>query len=371
MKKLGFGAMRLPLLEPGKQSAIDQEQVNMMADYFLDNGFTYVDTAYMYHNNMSESAVKKAFVERHPRDSFLLADKMPVAMVRTSGDYQRFFEEQQRRCGVDYFDYYLIHDITRRSVDNVERTGGFEYMVKLKKEGKARHIGFSYHDNAELLDRILTAHPEMEFVQLQINYIDWEDEVIQSRKNLEVCLKHGKPVIVMEPVKGGALARVPEEVEKMFREYDPDASVASWAVRFAASLDNVIMVLSGMSSMEQMVDNVSYMKDFKPLNDEEKGIIKRAVDIINSKTAIPCTACRYCVNHEPGCPQNIAIPEYFALYNNVKLHGMSWSTIQGFRSLSQDYGVPADCIECGQCEEHCPQHIEIIKWLKEMQQYTR
>lgn len=245
MKKLGFGMMRLPLLEPGKQSAIDQEQVNRMADYFLENGFTYADTAYMYHGGMSEVAVRKAFAERHPRDSFVLADKMPVAMVKSTDDYPRIFAEQQKRCGVDYFDYYLLHDVNRLCIDNVEQTGGFEFMKKLKEEGKARRIGFSYHDNAELLDKILDRHPEMEFVQLQINYVDWDNEAIQSGKCYEVCVKHGKPVIVMEPVKGGALAKVPEEIVKMYKSNNPDASIASWAVRYAASLDNLIVVLSG------------------------------------------------------------------------------------------------------------------------------
>ncbi len=366
MKKLGFGTMRLPLIPGGKQTDIDQEQVNRMADCFLENGFTYVDTAYMYHDYMSERAVKKAFVDRHPRDSFVLADKLPAAMVKTAEDYPRLFAEQAEKCGVDYFDYYLLHDITRLNLDTVEKTDGFGFMKKLKEAGKAKVIGFSYHDNAELLDKILAAHPEMEFVQLQINYVDWEDAAIQSRLCWEVCRKYGKQVMVMEPVKGGALARIPEDAQAILKARDEKMSIASWAVRFAASLEDVAIVLSGMSNMEQMMDNISYMKDFAPLEKGDLEAIDEVVRIVRSSIAVPCTGCRYCVNHAPGCPMNIAIPEYFALYNNVHQYGKSWSTIQAFRSLTRDYGVPADCIECGQCEAHCPQHIDIIKRLKEV-----
>ena len=367
MKKLGFGAMRLPLTDTKDQRAIDQEQVNKMADYFQENGFVYVDTAYVYHGGMSEVAIRRAFAERHPRDSFILADKMPVAMVKSPDDYPRFFAEQQERCGVEYFDYYILHDVTRQVLSNAEKTGGFDYMKKLKVNGKARHIGISYHDTADLLDEMLMNHPEIEFVQLQINYADWDNEAIQSRPNYEVCIKHGKPVIVMEPIKGGALVNVPAEVEAQFKANNPTASAASWAVRYAASLESVFIVLSGMSNFEQMADNVSYMKDFVPLNDSERAVINRSMEIVKNMLAIPCTSCRYCVSYEPGCPKNIAIPEYFALYNNMKQYGMGWAQITGYRSLSMDYGVPADCIACGACEKHCPQHIAIIKCLEEAQ----
>lgn len=364
MKKLGFGVMRMPLLDPDDQASIDQEQVNAMADYFIENGFDYVDVAYMYHNYSAEYAVKHAFTERYPREAFRLADKLPVAHLETADEYEEVFADQLRKTGVEYFDNYLLHDVSRQCIKKVEENKGFEFMMRLKEDGKAKRIGFSYHDNAQLLDEILTNHPEMEFVQLQINYADWEDEIIQSRKCYEVCRKHNKPVFVMEPVRGGALVDLPEEAVKLMKDYNPDASLASWAMRFAASLENVEIVLGGMSAIEHMTDNVSYMKDFVPLNDEEMEIIRKVTEIYKSSVAIPCTACRYCVNHGDGCPMDIAIPEYFAVYNLVKKHGATWSTIQGYKTTAQQYGVPADCIECGQCEYMCPQHIRIIDKLK-------
>lgn len=365
MKKLGFGTMRLPLIPGGKQTDIDHEQVKKMFDYFLEQGFIYVDTAYMYHDYTSEMAVREDLVKRHPRESFLLADKMPVASVTCREDYPRIFAEQLEKTGVEYFDYYLLHDLTRNDIDIAE-DGGFEFVLKLKEEGKIRHVGFSYHDDAELLDQILTRHPEMEFVQLQLNYSDWKDPIIQSQKCYDVCVKHGKKVWVMEPIKGGALANVPAEVDKMFKDYNPDASPASWAVRFAATHENVEMVLSGMSAFDQMVDNISYMKDFVPLNAEEMAIVEKAMVIVKSSFAVPCTGCRYCVNHAPGCPMKISIPEYFALYNLVHQYGVSWSVKQASKNLAMQGGVPADCIGCGQCEHHCPQHINIIEKLKEV-----
>ncbi|NLK08393.1 MAG: Fe-S oxidoreductase [Firmicutes bacterium] len=364
MKKLGFGMMRLPLLRNNKQSAVHQDEVNKMADYFLENGFKYIDTAYMYHDFMSENAVKRAFVERHPREDFLLADKMPVAMVRTAADYQRFFDEQLEKCGVDYFDYYLLHDITRQCIDKVETTGGFDFIQELKTRGKVKQIGFSYHDTADVLDEILSNHPEVDFVQLQINYVDWNCDIIQSRRNYEVCVKHGKPVVVMEPIKGGTLANIPTEAEKLFKGFAPEKSAASWALRFAASLENVMMVLGGMSNFEQMLDNVATMAELKPINSEEHNLIDQAVGIINDATAVACTNCRYCVNHEPGCLVDIAIPEYLSLYNDVHRFGRSWPTTQAYRNLTKEHGSPADCTACGNCESHCPQHIDIIEQLQ-------
>ena len=366
MKKLGFGTMRLPITDKNVQDSFDMPQVCEMVDSFLEQGFTYFDTAYMYHNHQSEVAVREALVKRYPRDSFLLADKLPVAMIGGRDDYVRVFDEQLEKCGVDYFDYYLLHDITRNCIDKVNAADAFGFIAQKKAEGKVKHIGFSCHDNSEFLDKILTEHPEIEFVQLQINYIDWDNDAIQSRKNYETCVKHGKKVIVMEPVKGGSLAKVPEEAEKLMKAYAPDASIASWAVRFAASLENVMIVLSGMSTIDQMKDNTCYMADFKPLNDKERAIIARAVDIVSSSFAVPCTGCRYCVNHDPGCPMNIAIPEYFAIYNNFHQYGRSWGLMQAYRSTAASFGVPDDCIGCGQCEGYCPQHIHIIDTLKEV-----
>jgi predicted aldo/keto reductase-like oxidoreductase len=334
-----------------------------MVDTFLERGFTYFDTAYPYHLGKSEVAARKAVVERYPREAFTLADKMPTFLVASSDDYQRYFDEQIERCGVKFFDYYLLHNLGAKNYANTLQYGGFEFVKNLKAHGKARQIGFSFHDKAELLDRILTDHPEMEFVQLQINYIDWDNDSIESRKCYEVATKHKKPVIAMEPVKGGSLANVPEEARRLFEASQPAMSVPSWAVRFAASLDNVFMVLSGMSTLEQVADNTSYMQDLAPLGDEEKEVVKKAVDIINAGAAIPCTACQYCVD---GCPQHIPIPKYFALYNDQKRFGLSPAHANYYMNLTQDLGRASDCIECADCEQSCPQHIAIIAQLKEV-----
>ena len=367
-KKLGFGCMRLPILDAANQGSIDLEQFKKMVDIFLERGFTYFDTAYMYHDFKSEIFVREGLVKRHPRESFTLTTKLPTMMLHTKEDCERIFNEQLEKCGVDYFDYYLLHNLNTVNYETAEKLDCFNFIQQKKAEGKVKHICFSYHDNAALLDKILTAHPEIEFVQIQMNYLDWESRSIQSRKCYEVIRKHRKKVIVMEPVKGGMLAKVPAPVEEMFKNYAPNDSVASWAVRFAASHEDVFMVLSGMSNLEQLEDNTSYMQDFQPLNDEEFKIIENAVKIITEKIAIPCTACRYCVK---GCPQNIAIPEYFALYNSYyREHGEK--KVDGFFNELAYYnnfknnGKASDCIKCHACEKACPQHIAITLWLKKI-----
>ena len=365
-KKLGFGLMRLPQNSPDAAD-IDLEQVKKMVDLFLEKGFTYFDTAWMYNGFASESAVKEVLTSRHPRESFTLATKLHAGFIHSFEDRDRIFRTQLEKTGAGYFDYYLLHGIEAGMLPTYEKYNCFSWLLEKKEQGLVKHAGFSFHDQPELLDQILTEHPEMEFVQLQINYLDWESEWVKSRACSEVCVKHGKPVIVMEPVKGGTLAKVPEDAEKLFAALDPSMSVPSWAIRFAASLPNVMLVLSGMSSLEQMKDNLSFMADFRPLTEEEKKVCYRVADIINSQITVPCTACHYCTE---GCPMNIAIPEYFSLYNEdmrENLEEKGWTiNYTNYDLLAEKRGRAKDCIACGQCEDVCPQHLPIIDFLKDV-----
>lgn len=357
-KKLGFGTMRLPRLDADDPASIDIEQFKKMVDMFIDRGFTYFDTAYPYHQEKSEEAVKKALVKRFPRESFYLADKMPILRVTKTEDYQTFFDEQRRRCGVDYFDYYLLHNLGRDRYVNTEKFGGFPFIAKLKKDGYVKNIGFSFHDDAETLDRILTDHPEVDFVQLQINYLDWNSIAIQSGACYEVAKKHGKKVTVMEPVKGGALVNLPQPALDKFKEFYGDSesvlTPASLAIRYAASLDNVQMVLSGMSDISQLQNNTAYMQDFEPLNEAEYKLIDEITKILNSSGTIQCTSCRYCME---VCPGNINIPEYFGLYNMHAVTGNKSNMY--YERFSMNHGKASECIKCGKCEKNCPQHINI------------
>ena len=366
-KKFGFGLMRLPLNNPDNAGDIDIEELKRMVDVFLANGFTYFDTAWMYCGFKSENAIKEALVDRYPRDSFTLTTKLHSDFIECEEDRDKIFNEQLRKTGVDFFDYYLLHSLEGNRPEKYERLHCFEWLLDKKEKGLVKHCGFSFHDKPELLDKILTDHPEMEFVQLQINYLDWESEWIRSRENYEVAVKHGKPVIVMEPCKGGTLARIPEEALRAFKEAEPDMSAPSWAIRFVASLENVMVVLSGMSNLAQMEDNISYMKDFKPLSEEEKKLCFKAAELINSQVAVPCTACHYCTE---GCPMSIAIPEYFSLYNEdmrEDLKQKGWTiNFSNYDKLTEKFGKASDCIQCGQCEGVCPQHLTIISYLKDV-----
>lgn len=363
-KKLGFGMMRLPQLDNNDYASVDIELTKQMVDYFLEQGFTYFDTAWMYCGFQSEGAVKEALVDRHPRDSFTLATKLHCGFFQSAEEMDDIFNQQLEKTGVSYFDYYLLHDIGEDHYRKYTEYDSFGWLAKKKEAGLVKHVGFSYHDGADLLDRILTEHPEVEFVQLQLNYLDWDSEAIQSRRCYEVCVKHNKPVIVMEPVKGGTLAVVPDKVTQLFKSYAPDASVPSWAIRFAASQPNVKMVLSGMGNMDMIRDNTSYMKDFKPLSDEEMALVRQATDIINESISIPCTGCAYCVD---GCPKSIPIPKYFSLYNAEKqeLEGKGFTPQGGYyRRLAENFGKASECILCGKCEKACPQHLPIRDHLK-------
>ena len=363
-KKLGFGLMRLPRLDPNNEGSIDLEQTKQMVDTFLQRGFTYFDTAWMYCAFKSENAVKDALTSRHPRESYTLATKLHAAYIHSMDDRDAIFNTQREKTGVEYFDYYLLHDVGVEHYEIYKKYDCFAWIAEKKRQGLIKHMGFSFHDTAEVLDKILTEHPEMEFVQLQINYLDWDSEGVQSRKCYEVATKHGKPVIVMEPVKGGTLAKLPAAAEALLRQADPGASIPSWAVRFAASLPNVKMVLSGMSSTEQLLDNTGYMQDFAPLTQQEQAVIAQAVGIINASIAIPCTGCAYCTE---GCPMHIAIPKYFSLYN-AEMQELKEKdfTSQGtyYDNLTLKFGKASDCIACGQCESVCPQHLPIIENLK-------
>ena len=284
--------------------------------------------------------------------------------LKEKEDMERIFNEQREKCGVEYFDYYLLHALDAEHYKTVKRLGCFEFAMQKKAEGKVKHVGFSFHDSADVLDEILTDHPEAEFVQLQLNYLDWEDAKVQSRKCYETAVKHGKKVVVMEPVKGGTLANLPAKAKEVLHGLHPDWSDASWAIRFVASLENVMVVLSGMSNLQQMEDNSGYMEQFEPLTEQEKKVLLgQVVDIIHEAAKIPCTACRYCVE---GCPMSIAIPEYFALYNAEITEKGTPEHKEQFEALAKEHGKPGDCVACGQCEGACPQHLPAIEWLKKV-----
>ena len=353
--KLGFGLMRLPR---GLFST-DIPQTKKMVDMFMAAGFTYFDTAHIYPG--SEKATKKALVDRYPRESFTLATKLFAALSPTAKMAKQQFYTSLERTGAGYFDHYLLHSLMGFNYNRYEKLGIWEFAEEQKAKGLIKHIGFSFHDGPELLDELLEKHPDVDFVQLQINYADWENPSVSSRANYEVARKHGKSIVVMEPVKGGKLANPPEKVRELFDSYAPNMSYASWAIRFAASLDGILTVLSGMSDVKQMADNLSYMKDFKPLNDEEREIIRKAREIIGKSSLIPCTGCGYCVE---GCPKNIPIPDIFEAMNKRLGNGLIDEAKRDYGNAVKGKGRADECIACGKCEQVCTQHIDIINQLK-------
>jgi len=360
MPKLGFGMMRLPM----KDGAVDTEHVCRMVDEYLAAGMNYFDTAYVYHDGNSEKTVKEALAKRHPRDSFMVATKLPAWCLKTKEDRDRVFNEQLNRCGLDYFDFYLLHSVEDGgNGETYHRLDCYEWGLQKKKEGKIRHLGFSFHGSPEYLEECLNDWPETEFVQIQLNYADWENPVVCSGKLYEILHRRNIPMIIMEPVKGGTLAKLHPNLEAKFKAARPDSSMASWALRFVGSLPGVMTILSGMSSEEQMKDNIATFRNFEPLSECEKALVEEVRRAMMNVEQIGCTACRYCT---PGCPMNIAIPDVFRAVNTMKLYHEEFRPKNFYRGLlGQGHAAASECIGCGQCEGVCPQHLPIIQLLKE------
>ncbi|MBR4555146.1 MAG: aldo/keto reductase [Ruminococcus sp.] len=359
MPKLGFGLMRLPQ----KDGEIDIGTVCNMADKYMEAGLNYFDTAYVYHGGYSEVAARKAIVERYPRESFYLATKLPAWCLRFPDDRDRIFNEQCERAGVDYFDFYLLHSVEEGgNYDAYEKFECFKWAAEKKKEGRIRHCGFSFHGTPALLEKLLDDHPDTEFVQIQLNYLDWDNPVIASGKLYEILRSRGIPMIIMEPVKGGTLASPPPEAVEKFESARPGASAASWALRFVASLPGVMCILSGMSNEEQMNDNINTFTKFEPLSDSEKKVIDEVREILHGKPLIGCTSCRYCCD---GCPQGIKIPDIFSIINAQRIYNEGWRAKNYYNANVAPFARASDCIGCGQCEGVCPQHLPIIELLKD------
>ncbi len=356
-KNFGFGCMRLPMIG----NDIDLEQTSKMVDLFLQNGFNYFDTAHGYHDGKSEPALKACLTSRYPRDRYVLTSKLSGSFFHSEEEIRPFFESQLADCGVEYFDFYLMHAQTKELFEQYKKMHAYETALALKAEGKIRHFGISFHDKAEVLEEILTLYPQIEVVQIQFNYIDYDDPAVDSRRVYEVCRKFHKPVIVMEPVKGGSLVNLPAEAQLCFDALH-GGSNASYAIRFAAGFPGVEMVLSGMGNLEMMRDNIGFMKDFQPLCEREKVAIEQVIKIVKQQNLIPCTGCRYCT---AGCPKDIPIPDLFSCMNAKKTYN-NWNSDYYYGIHTKDHGSAVDCISCGKCEEICPQHLKIRDLLKEV-----
>ncbi len=360
MKKLGFGCMRLPMKQGKEEQEVDYEQFNQMIDAFFNAGFCYFDTAHGYIGGKSETALRECLVKRYPRDSYILTDKLTTHFFQTEEEIRPFFEEQLACTGVNYFDYYLMHALNADFYQKYVRCHAFDIAKELKEAGKIKHIGISFHDKAEVLEKILREQPDIEVVQIQFNYADYNDPGIESYRCYQVCEKYDKPVIVMEPVKGGALANLPDEAKELLDGYSQTASYASYAIRFCASFPKIFMVLSGMSSLMQMEDNIGYMKDFVPFKEEEYKLVEQVRELLKKQDMIPCTACQYCVE---GCPKQIAIPDLFSDYNAKKQFN-DWNSDWYYGVHTKGRGAAADCLRCGKCEIVCPQHLTIRSYLE-------
>jgi len=370
MKKLGFGLMRMPLLDPKDLTTFDYEKINQMVDTYIQNGFSYFDTAFIYHRGKSEKMVKEAIVHRHDRSKYQIATKLSLWNVKTQNDPQSLFDKQLERCGLEYFDYYLLHALDTDLYNKTcKKFDLFSFGHKLKQEGKIKNFGFSFHDSPQLLDQILhdqkhSQNPMPDFVMLQINYLDWLNPNIASKECYEIARKYGVPIMIMEPVKGGTLVNLPDEAIKLLKEANPSASAASWAMRYAMGLDGVIMTLSGMSTLEQLNDNMATTDNFVPLTKEEKEIIDKVIKIIAKTTAVACTYCGYCVK---DCPKNIPIDKFFQLYNEIKKSPSSVLPPRYYNNLlASGHPKASECNGCGKCQKICPQKLSIIDTLKEI-----